>query len=164
MKMLINYFPVNRSMLCAMCRRSDILCSGCQRKLENGEITQTYVDLVRAMNKIDLDATFLRSIDSAGKIFIIADNQNARKIVGKQGKNVNNLSSLLKKKIQIIKKSEEKEMIVGILGVPIIGINILYGSEEIKKVRIEKTFKSRIKATEKDLEEIMKKKYQIIFE
>ena len=151
-------------MLCAMCRKSDMLCSGCQQKLERGEISQTDVELIRAINKIQLDVEFTRSIETEKKIYIIAKKEDSRKLVGRQGKNVNQLSVIMKKNIQIVKKDEEKKMIENILSVPIIAINIIYSSEEIKKIRIERSFRNKLKSNENDLEKIFDKKYKIVFE
>ena len=152
------------SMLCAMCRKSDMLCSGCQQKLDRGEIRQTDVELIRAINKIQLDAEFIRSVEGERKIYIIAKKEDSRKLVGREGRNVNQLSKLLKKDIQIVKKDEEKKMIENILSVPIIAINIIYSSDEIRKIRIEKSLRNKIKASENDLEKIFDKKYKIVFE
>ena len=141
-----------------------MLCSGCQQKLERGEISNTDVELVRAINKIQLDAEFIRSVETGRKIYIIANKDDSRKLVGRQGKNVNQLSNLLKKDIQIVKNGEEKKMIESILSVPIIAINIIYSSEEIRKIRVEKNLRSKIKSNENDLEKIFGKKYRIVFE
>jgi len=151
-------------MLCAMCRKSDMLCSGCQQKLDRGEISQTDVELVRAINKIQLDAEFIRSVENGRKIYIVAKKEDSKKLVGRQGKNVNQLSNLLKKDIQIVKDEEEKKMIENILSIPIIAINIIYSSGETRKIRIEKSFRSKLKADESDLEKIFGKKYKIVFE
>ena len=70
------------------------------------------------------------------KIYIVAKKEDSKKLVGRQGKNVNQLSKLLKKDIQIVKDEEERKMIENILSVPIIAINIIYSSEEIRKIRI----------------------------
>ena len=151
-------------MLCAMCRKSDMLCSGCHQKLDKGEISQTDVELIRAINKIQLDAEFIRTTETGRKIYIIARKEDSRKLVGRQGKNVNQLSKLLKKDIQIVKDEEERKMIENILSVPIIAINIIYSSEEIRKIRIERSLRSKLKANENDLEMIFGKKYRIVFE
>ena len=141
-----------------------MLCSGCQQKLDRGEIRQTDVELIRAINKIQLDAEFIRSVEGERKIYIIAKKEDSRKLVGREGRNVNQLSKLLKKDIQIVKKDEEKKMIENILSVPIIAINIIYSSDEIRKIRIEKSLRNKIKASENDLEKIFDKKYKIVFE
>ena len=162
--MLINYFLLINSMLCVMCRKSDMLCSGCQQKLDRGELSQTDVELVRAINKINLDAEFMRSVDAGRKIYVIAKKEYSRKLVGRQGRSVNQLSALLKKDIQIVKDDEEKKMIESILSVPVIAINIIYSSDEIRKIRIETSFRNKLKANESDLEKIFEKKYKIVFE
>ena len=141
-----------------------MLCSGCQQKLDRREISQTDVELVRAINKIQLDAEFIRSIESGRKIYVVAKKEDSRKLVGKQGRNVNQLSVLLKKDIQIIKDDEEKKMIENILSIPIIAINVIYSSGETRKIRIERSFRNRLKAGESDLEKIFDKKYKIVFE
>ena len=141
-----------------------MLCSGCQQKLDRGEIRQTDVELIRAINKIQLDAEFIRSVEGERKIYIIAKKEDSRKLVGREGRNVNQLSKLLKKDIQIVKKDEEKKMIENILSVPIIAINIIYSSDEIRKIRIEKSLRNKIKASENDLEKIFDKKYKMVFE
>ena len=48
--------------LCSICLKSEILCSGCSIKRSKGEITQTDINVSRAIHKIGLDnAEFLPS-------------------------------------------------------------------------------------------------------
>src|SRR3989344_6309223 len=44
--------------ICKVCLSSDILCAGCSRRLEDGKITKTDIDISRAIHKISREKDF----------------------------------------------------------------------------------------------------------
>ncbi len=149
--------------ICSVCRHSDMLCSGCNRLLSEGKISQTDIDLSRAMEKMNLEAEFFRTIEHENRVIIIAG-KDAGKIIGRAGKNAIAISRALGKEIDVIEEGDEKRMIEKMLRVPTLGINKIYGQEEKYKVRVERRFKPRIKASPFLVGKILGKQVEILFE
>ena len=149
--------------ICAVCRKSYMLCQACNKLLEEKKISGTDIKVSRALEKISMNAEFSRTIDCENKIVIIAG-KDSGKIIGRQGKNAMRLSKLLGKEIDVIEEGDEKKMIEKMLRVPTLGINKVYGSEEKYKVRVEKRFRPRIKSTTALISKVLSKPVEIIFE
>lgn len=145
---------------------SDILCSGCAKKLESGQISGADVAVSRALCKAAKDkkpADFLQAVEHKDKIIIVCEKKDARLIIGKAGKNVKEIGKTLGREIRVIEKSDEKTMIENILGAPVIGINIVYGGGETKRIRADKAHK-KLRGDAALLEKILRSKYEIVFE
>lgn len=150
--------------ICAICRGSDILCSGCGRKLEKGEISSTEVEVSRSLHMLVKDrVNFVKAVADRNKIVVVCEKKDCMPIIGRGGKNVKALSKTLGKEVRIVKKAPEKEMIESILGVPLIGINIVYGNGEIKRLRIDRRFK-RLRSDTVMLGKVLGNRYEIVFE
>ncbi|MBI4170562.1 MAG: hypothetical protein HY514_02625 [Candidatus Aenigmarchaeota archaeon] len=149
--------------ICSICRKSDMLCSGCNRLLEEKKITMTDVDLARAIEKLHLTAEFFNTVHHDNRIIIIAG-KDAGKIIGKDGKNATALTKMLGKEINVIEVGDEKKMIEKMLRVPTLGINKVYGSQEKYKVRVEKRFRQRVNIDSALMSKILAKPVEIVFE
>jgi len=149
--------------ICSVCRQSDMLCSGCNKLVSEGKISQTDIDLSRAMEKMKLQAEFFRTIDHENRIVIVAG-KDAGKIIGRAGKNAAAIGKSLGKEIDVVETGDERRMIEKMLRVPTLGINKIYGQEEKYKVRVEKRFKPRIKASPSLVGMIIGKQVEILFE
>ncbi|MBI2232306.1 MAG: KH domain-containing protein [Candidatus Aenigmarchaeota archaeon] len=149
--------------LCSVCLNSDILCSGCQRKMENGLISKTDVEVSRALEKtVNVKTDFVRATEHKSQLIIVCEKKDAKLIIGRGGKNVREISKLLGKGVRVIENSGEKKMLEDILGAPVVGINIVY-PDEIRRIRIDKRFR-KLRADPVLLEKIMGSKYNITFE
>lgn len=151
--------------ICKICVKNDILCNACNRKVESGEISQESVKISRALGKIDEGMDFIHSFEASGKIFIIVDGNDMAKIIGKSGKNAKSLESTLGRKIKIIAKEGEKEMLEKALSISVAGVNKVYGAEEFYRVRISRKEKAKLKpGFEKAIRSIVGSKTEIVFE
>ncbi len=149
--------------LCSVCISSDILCSGCQRKLDSSLISNADVEVSRALAKVIKGKTdFVHATEHKNQIIIVCEKKDAKLIIGRGGKNVREISKLLGKDVRVIEKSDEKKMLEDILGAPVVGINIAY-PDETKRIRIDKRFR-KLRADTVMLEKIMGSKYEITFE
>ena len=152
------------SKICKICSQNGMLCHACNEKLKNGLITETDVAVSRAIYKISPGSSFIRSIGN-GMILILADKNNATRLIGRSGRNAKLLEKNLGKKIRIIQKSEDKEMIENILGFPIIGINVLYSKGETYRIRIQKQFQRRLRHEYVEaVNVLLDKKVDVVFE
>lgn len=140
-----------------------MLCAACNSLLSACKISQTDVDLSRALEKLRLTAEFFNTIDHDNRIIIIAG-KDAGKIIGKGGKNAMSLTKLLGKEIDVIEVGDEKKMIEKMLRVPTLGINKVYGSQEKYKIRIEKRFRQRVKTDSALMSKVLAKPVEIVFE
>ncbi len=146
--------------LCKICIKSDILCSGCSKKLERGEISKTDITVSRALAKMNLSADYMVTVEDAKTIIIVAGGDIGA-IIGRGGKNTKQLSQVLGKEVRIIEKTGEKQMIEKILRSPIIGINILYSNGERYRIRMHKT---KQKVSAELLSAVLGRKVEIVFE
>lgn len=152
--------------LCSVCLNSDILCGGCMRKVESGLISGTDVAVSRALNRLadgKARVEFLQAAEHDGKIIIVCEKKYSKPIIGRGGKSVRELSKALGKEVRVIEKADEKTMIENILGSRVIGINIVYGKKETKRIRVDKE-RRRLRGDAALLGKILGSRYQIVFE
>lgn len=150
--------------ICKICMNNDILCQACNARLGSGEISPVEVDISRALNKMGVKADFAKAIYN-GMVYILADKKNARFLIGRGGRNSRRLETEIKKKVRIIEKEGEKEIIESVLGTDIVGINVLYTPKEIYRIRVQRLFRNRIKSEGVPaLNALLGKKYEIVFE
>jgi transcription antitermination factor NusA-like protein len=153
--------------ICNFCARSDILCQACNKKLERGEITEMDVKLSRMLMQSGVD--FLDSVETEDTITLIVEKEHVKKAIGKMGRNVKKLEEIMNKRIKILEKTEdERKIIEDLLRVPVIGVNILYTSdddEEKLRIRIEKTYQRRVRESSKEtLKKLLGKTLDIVYE
>ncbi len=147
--------------LCAVCIKSDILCSGCSKRLEKGEITKTDIDVSRALEKLGVAVNYAKVIEDGKTIIIIANQKTAGTIIGRGGKNTKKMAEMLGKEVRVIENASSKEMIEKIARSPIIGINIVYAGREKYRIRMHRT-KQRV-STEL-LSALLGKSVEVVFE
>jgi transcription antitermination factor NusA-like protein len=140
-----------------------MLCSGCMRLLEEGKISSIDVALSRALEKMNLNVEFFRTLNHSNRIIIIAGKDSGR-IIGRQGKTAMQLAKVLGKEIDVIEEGDEKKMIEKMLRVPILGINKVYGKEEKLRVRVERRFRQRVRVDSSLMGKVLCKSVEIIFE
>ena len=148
------------SKLCAVCLKSDILCSGCQKNLEKGKISNTDIAVSRALTKLDVAVNYVKVVEDEKSIIIIADRENAGAIIGRRGKNTKQLSQTLVKEVRVIENANNKQMIEKIARTQVIGINIVYPDGKYR-IRMHKT---RLHVSTELLSAILGKNVEIIFE
>ena len=136
--------------VCSVCLNSDILCSGCSQKLAAGTISETDVAVSRAITALNktrnIAATFLTASETDDAIIIMADKKDTKLLIGGQGRNVKQLSSLLGKQIRIIERTDEKDVVENVLRTHVIGINSIFDrGKETRKIRIDTRLSRKIR-------------------
>ncbi len=147
--------------LCAVCVKSDFLCSGCSKKLEREEITKTDIAVSRVLAKLGVAADYVKVVEDAKSIIIISERKDVGTIIGRAGKNTKKMSEMLGKEVRVIENAEKRQMIEKIVRSPIIGINVVYAGSEKYRIRMHKT-KQRV-STE-ILSAILGKSVEVVFE
>ncbi len=157
--------------ICKVCLTSDILCNACNNRLESGQISNLDVQLSRAVFAIRPDADFSKYIVSDNFIIILADKDNARKIIGKAGRNVQTISKQLNKNLKVVEISEHNVMLEELLSVPIIAINKVYKQQagvntpnEFYRVRIDKKFSKKVRFSTSTASAVVNKPIEYVFE
>ena len=156
--------------ICKVCLQSNILCSACSKKLDNGEIKEIDVKLSRELHRInkeqDTDLDFLSTVQDGGKLFVVVDGKHAARFIGPGGRNIKKLSQDLGKQIKLLEKTEgsDKHVIEKLIGAPVIGINKIYSGIESYKVRVEKRYMRQVQPLTDVVGKIIGKKVSFVFE
>jgi len=172
--------------ICKVCLQSNILCSACSKKLDNGEIKEIDVKLSRELHNInkekDAHLDFLNTVEDGGKLFVVVESKHAARFIGPGGRNIKKLSQDLGKQIKLLEKTEgtDKHVIEKMIGAPIIGINKVYSNEksslrtrslttslypeESLKVRVERRYMRQVQPLTGVVGKIINKKVSFAFE
>lgn len=149
--------------ICSVCLTSEILCKGCSFKLEKGEFSNLDVSVARAMHAAGVTPSAERAVETESDIFIIAPAEKISPLIGPGGRNVKKLSAALGRNVRIVQQDSERSMIEAVLGVHVIGVNVVYGNGEIRRIRIHRK-KLDLKRASATLEKIFSKRYEIVME
>lgn len=151
-------------MLCAFCLKNDFLCSACNDKLARGELSDVTVAASRLLHKLDVQDYAARMVDT-GMLFIVAKKGTASKVVGRGGRNVKQLEDALRKKVRIVEAGEKQQLTQGVLGVPVVGINIVYGPAERYRVRVSRVYQRRVDHQAiRALDALLGRQVEVVFE
>lgn len=152
--------------LCSICLESDdILCNGCQQKKEDGEITETAVEVSRFLEEVSGRINTLKDVEiksvreATDAIVIITAKGDGPKVVGKNGEVVKKLADEFDSSIRVVEDSGIDEEVIDNLLEPVEveGINTVYkpdGTE--KKVVVPEEDRSRVPITKEEFREIVK--------
>lgn len=162
--------------ICEVCLKSDILCSGCQEKLNTGKISQNDVEITRYLYGLSekmrsiRDIKIIRAID-CGTLIIITGIGDAAKLVGRKGVIVKKIAKEFKKSIRILEEAPNfKDFIEELISpASISGINTLFReNQEVYKIRVPATQKNQVLITPEGFSQIISnfynRKVEIIFE
>lgn len=138
--------------ICKECLRNEILCDKCARNVGDKLIKIDEIRMYRTLNNVSRKFSLLKDVEVQrvikGKdiILIIADKENASKIIGKEGGMVERLSKSLGKQIRVVSEMSKFEDFVKEMfySTHIIGINVIYGEKDQYKVKISSSEKGRL--------------------
>ncbi len=165
--------------ICEICLKNDILCGGCQKKLDDGEITKLDVEVSRIVYKLSQkykslkDVEIIKAFESGNSIYVLTNPNDVPKLIGKAGKVCKELGKELGKTVYVISadKDDIDEFIASLIKPVVIkGVNILYlpNGEEIRRYRVSKKAKQRMRVKKDEVVRIVgdlfNKKIEIIFE
>ena len=162
--------------ICEVCLKSNILCSGCQEKLNSRKISQKDIEISRYLYKLSSkmrsikDIEILKIID-CGTLIIITGRGDAAKLVGKGGVVVKKIAKEFKKSIRILEEAPTFKDFVEELISPatVNGINMLYKeNQEVYRIRIPAIKRNHMIITPESFSEIISNffnvKAEIVFE
>ena len=162
--------------ICEVCLKSNILCSGCQDKLNTGKISQKDIEISRYLYDLSermrsiRDIKILKVVD-CGTLIIITDVGDAAKLVGRDGVIVKKIAKEFKKSIRILEEAPTfKGFVENLLSpAPISGINTLYKEDkEVYRVKIPSIQKNNVIISPEIFSQIISNFYnlkaEIVFE
>lgn len=161
--------------LCDVClKNEDILCEGCQRKLDSGEITHTEAELSRVFYALRKrfrsiqSGGFKRAKEIDGIILVIVPKGSAGKMIGKGGAIIAELEKKMNKRVKIIAEGTLEDVVKELIGkTEFVGINKVFGQEgERYKIRVKRRGAPPLRKGEIEtiIHTVTGKKADIVFE
>ncbi len=161
--------------VCEKCAKTKELCDNCKQKLESGKISNLDVEISNLLYDLEgeytiSDVSFVKALDLEKVVLVLTDT-GAEKLIGEQGKIVNEISKRLGKKVRIVEYSEDGKKTISEIIAParVLGINQVYAQEGNKyKVRIMRKdiakMPTETAVLENALESLLGEPVSIIFE
>jgi len=158
--------------ICDICAKTGVICSVCERKLQDGKISRLEVELSRALYELGGgEIGFERAIDTEKFIIVLAPKDGIGKIIGKGGDNIRLLSNKFGKQLRIIGTGDmEGTMYDFVAPAKILGINTVYkeDGEVVRRVRVNKKDKKKLRMDVGEIQKLIgsitKDKIEISFE
>jgi transcription antitermination factor NusA-like protein len=139
-----------------------LICGNCQKKIEEGEVTDVDVKVARALVKIEdedpniKEATFKQALEPDGVIVILVGKGDLRRLIGPGRRVLRKLESELQMKVRIVEESRNPQNVLRdlIRPVRILGVNTIWLPDNSfeRKVRISERDRDNIPLTLKQLE------------
>ena len=155
--------------ICEVCLKSNILCSGCQEKLNSGKISNKDVEVSRYLYGLSermrsiRDIKILKVVD-CGTLIIITGIGDAAKLVGREGVVVKKIARDFKKSIRILEEASTFKGFVEELvsPAPVSGINTLYKEDqEVYRIKIPAIQRNNVLITPEIFSQIISNFYNL---
>lgn len=163
--------------ICNVCLKSDVLCSGCQEKLDEGEITELDIKISKILHELSTeygslkDSEIKKTFEAENVVVVVTAEGDGAKVVGRQGQIVKELADKVGKSIRIVEKSQDDlEVIKGLLSpAEVKSINTVFKPDgESKKIVVDESYKGKINLSTDEFEEIISEitgeDYELSFE
>lgn len=163
--------------ICNVCLKSDVLCSNCEGKLEDGEITELEIEVSRILKELSneygslRDSTIKHVYDTENVVVIVTAEGDGAKVVGRSGDIVKELAERIDKSIRVVEHAEnDRDVIKGLLSpAEIESINTVFSPEgQHKKIVVSEQFEGKINLSNEEFEEIIRnitgEDYELSFE
>lgn len=163
--------------ICNVCLKSDVLCSNCEEKLENGDINELEIKISRKLKQLSeeygslRDSEILHVYDTENVVIIVTGEGDGAKVVGRSGEIVKKVAEEVDKSIRVVEKSQNnREVIKGLLSpAEIESINTVFTPEgEHQKIVADEQYEGKINMSNQEFEDVLEKitgtKYQLSFE
>lgn len=163
--------------ICNVCLKSDVLCSNCQDKLDEGEITEQDIKISRILKELSSeygslkDSTILKTFEAEEVVIVVTDEGDGAKVVGRKGEIVKKLAEEVGKSIRVVEKAaDEMETIKGLLSpAEVKSVNTVFKPDgQSKKIVVDEEYEGKINLSTKEFEkvisEITEEEYKLSFE
>lgn len=163
--------------ICNVCLKSDVLCSQCEEKLKDGDISELEIKISRILKELSNEYGSLRDseiehvYDTENVLVIVTAEGDGAKVVGKKGEIVKKIAEKVDKSIRVVERTEkDRDAIQGLLSpAEIKSINTVFKPEgESKKVVVDESYEDKISLSKDELEILIEKitdtPYELSFE
>ncbi len=141
--------------ICEVCLNSNFLCSNCQNKLAEKQITEREIEVLRYLHSLEQNVRSLKDIKickivDGSALTIITDIGDAPKVVGRGGAVVKMISKRFGKNVKVIEAADLKNFVQNLVSPqPVFGINTRYSqSGQVYRVRVPHTPMATIRPEE----------------
>ncbi|MBU5558024.1 MAG: hypothetical protein QW751_02600 [Candidatus Aenigmatarchaeota archaeon] len=153
--------------ICEVCLSSELLCAGCADKLSRGDITQTEIDVVRALYNMSekirsLKDVKLRKVIDSNVLLLVAGTGDGARLVGKGGAVVKELAKQFGKSVRVLEEKNDMRSFAAELISPasLLGINTVFRADgQSYKLRVPEAHKRRLAMTPETITMILKSLY-----
>jgi transcription antitermination factor NusA-like protein len=163
--------------ICNVCLKSDQLCSACQQKLDDGDITEKEIEVSRILHDLSTDYGSLKDStiegvhDAEKVVVVITAEGDGAKVVGRNGEIVKELADQIDKSIRVVEAaSDDMEVIKGLLSpAEVKSVNTVFMPDgEYKKIVVDEDYEGKINLSTDEFEEIVERitgtEYKLAFE
>ena len=163
--------------ICNVCLKSDVLCSNCKEKKEQGDINELEIKISRKLKQLSdeygslRDSEILHIYDTENVVVLVTAEGDGAKVVGRSGEIVKKVAEEISKSIRVVEKSSnDRDVIKGLLSpAEIESVNTVYAPEgEHQKIVADEQYEGKINMSTDEFEQIIEKitgtKYLLSFE
>ena len=146
------------SLICDICAKSGVLCSACEKKLQENKITPLEVTLAQTVYKITKgEVSFERAVELENSVIILAKKGDIGKIIGRKGSNIKDLFKKLKKQVRVVGTGSVRDAVVDFIApARVKEMNRVYKPEgEVFRVKVEAQDKDKLRMSTEEINKII---------
>ena len=162
------------SAICGACLKSDILCSSCQKKIDDKSISAIEFEVARFLSSLEgkiksLESAKIIKVVDCTALIIVAAKGDAAKIVGKQGSVVKMLARRFGKPVRIVEAGNISDFINNLIIPASAKVNTAYvNGKECYRIKVLGHTKRKIAINMNTVklvaEEVFKKPVEMLME
>ena len=145
-------------LICEICAKSGVLCSACEKKLQENKVSKLEVELSQILYKItNGEVGFDRALSLDDTVIIFAKKDDIGKIIGRKGAHIKDLSKKFKKQIRVIGTGNLRDAIVDFIApAHVKEINRVYKPEgEVYRVKVDVQDKDKLRMKTGEIQKII---------
>lgn len=153
-----------KASICDVCLENDMLCEGCRKKVEEGEISEEAVEISRYLYSLKDEYPYLKDVkieriySGDNVIVIVAPAEDVGKVVGRRGEIVKLLAKKWERAIRVVEMSRDvRKFCENLLpDVKIYGVNQVFSpDEDYYKVVVDESDSNKVMIEEDTFSEIV---------
>ncbi len=133
-----------KAALCNFCLKSGILCSECQRRLESGEVSKTYLEVARLLLSLEKtysslqDVYFHKAVEANDVLAVLVGPGDVGNLLAYGGKIVRTIGEKVGKRIRVLEYGAEDRKFLEDLFAPlsVITINTIWLPDGTTETRV----------------------------